>query len=323
LNPADPLAALASLLTGQGRWPASSPGNARFVAASLYPDLETEPLADPVRVELASTAGRARLLVAGVLSEYLAPRAALGWLAAEPAQAVQPLRELATIRAEMAAGNKRDAVDRLDALSRSEAGSGLVGPWIQAAIFAAARNDPAAAQAALGRALAVAPGSPRLRMLAGDLQLVLGQPARAVAEYRLALAHWPQDPRLLNQLAHALAQAGAKEQYVQALGYVETALGRQPHYLLRAALLDTRADLLVRLGRNSEALVAYRELSTTVGGMTTPEQWHRLGDLALEAGDSALARTAYEEALDYGRDYPGRAAAERQLRAAGAGPPRK
>jgi hypothetical protein len=40
-----------------------------------------------------------------------------------------------------------------------------------------------------------------------------------------------------------------------------------------------------------------------------PEPWHRLGDLALEAGDGPLARRAYEEALDYGREYAGRARA--------------
>jgi len=60
-------------------------------------------------------------------------------------------------------------------------------------------------------------------------------------------------------------------------------------------------------------LTAYRELSTTVGGMTAPEPWHRLGDLATAAGDRPLARRAYEEALDYGLEYPGRAEAVRRL----------
>ena len=150
-------------------------------------------------------------------------------------------------------------------------------------------------------------------MLAGDLQLALGQPARAIPAYRFALEHWPTDPRLLNQLAHALALAGTPAERAEALSLAETALAQQPHYLLRAALLDTRADLLFRLGRTSEALTAYRELSSTVGGMTTPEQWHRLGDLAREAGDATVARAAYEEALDYGREYPDRADAVRRL----------
>lgn len=312
-NAADPLAALVGLLATAGPWPPAKPGNLRFLAAGLYPDLETDPLAEAVRQELASAGGRARLAVVHVLSDFLGPRAALHWLSAESGQAVQPLLELAAMRAEMAAGDVRGATARLEALARGSASRDMVGPAVQAAVLASRRNDRDGARAAIDRALALAPASPRIHMLAGDLQLVLGEPAKAIPAYRFALGHWPRDPRLLNQLAHALALAGTPAERVEALGLAETALAQQPHYLLRAALLDTRADLLFRLGRMSEALTAYRELSSTVGGMTTPEQWHRLADLAREAGDATAARAAYEEALDYGRDYPGRADAVRRL----------
>lgn len=308
-NAADPLAALVGLLATAGPWPPAKPGSLRFVAAGLHPDLETDPLAEPVRQELASAGGRTRLAVVHVLSDLLGPSAALHWLSAEPGQVVQPLLELAAMRAEMAAGDVRGAEARLEALARGSASSGMVGPAVQAAVLASRRNDRDGARAAIDRALALAPTSPRIHMLAGDLQLVLGRPTKAIPAYRFALGHWPRDPRLLNQLAHALALAGTPAERVEALGLTETALAQQPHYLLRAALLDTRADLLFRLGRMSEALTAYRELSSTVGGMTTPEQWHRLGDLAHAAGDGRLARKAYEEALDYGREYPGRAVA--------------
>jgi tetratricopeptide (TPR) repeat protein len=313
VNASDPLAALVGLLATSGPWPPSRPGNVRFLAAGLHPDLETDPLPESVREELASTGGRARVAVVHVLSDLLDPRAALHWLGGEPGQAVQPLLELAAMRAEMAAGDIRAAEARLEALVRGNTSRGMVGPAIQAGVLASRRNDRAGARAAIDRALALAPTSPRVHMLAGDLHLVLGQPALAIPAYRYALGHWPRDPRLLNQLAHALALAGAADERVQALGMVQTALAQQPHYLLRAALLDTRADLLFRLGRQAEALAAYRELSTTVGGVTTPEQWHRIGDLARGAGDASLARTAYEEALDYGREYPGRADAIRWL----------
>lgn len=308
-NPADPLAALVVLLAADGRWPASRPGDARHSAASLHPDLDTEPLAAAVSAELATPAGRARLAVAHVLAGLLAPQAALHWLDDSGATSPGPLTELVTARAEMDAGRRTAARKRLEALSGSEAGRGLVGPASELATLAVARNDPAAAQAALERALEVAPQSPRVRMLAGDLHLALGQPERAVPEYRAALVHWSRDPRLLNQLAYALAQTGTPAQREEALRLAETGLAQQPHYLLRAALLDTRADLLFRLGRAPEALAAYRALSTTVGGMTSPEQWHRLGDLAHAAGEGPLARRAYEEALDYGRDYRGRSVA--------------
>jgi len=312
-NTADPLAALVGLLATAGPWPPAKPGNPRFLAAGLYPDLETEPLSESVRQELASAGGRARLAVLHLLSDLLEPRAALHWLSAEPGQVVQPLLELAAMRAEMAGGDVRGAEARLEALARGSASRGMLGPAVQAAVLASRRNDRDGARAALDRALALAPASPRIHMLVGDLQLALGQPAKAIPAYRFALDHWPRDPRLLNQLAHALALAGTPAERVEALGLAETALAQQPHYLLRAALLDTRADLLYRLGRTSEALEAYRELSSTVGGMTTPEQWHRLADLAREAGDATVARAAYEEALDYGRGYPGRTDAVRRL----------
>jgi tetratricopeptide (TPR) repeat protein len=312
-NAADPLAALVSLLATGGRWLPSTPGDLRFLAAGLHPDLETDPLAESVQQELGSAGGRARLAMVHVLSDLLAPRAALHWLAGEPSQAVQPLLELAAMRAEMAAGDVQAAEARLEALVRGKTSRGLLGPAVQAAVLASRRNDRAGARVAIDRALVLAPASPRMHMLAGDLQLALGQPASAIPAYRFALRHWPRDARLLNQLAYALALTGSPAEQGQALGLVETALAQQPHYLLRAALLDTRADLLFRLGRMPEAFAAYRELSSTVGGMTTPEQWHRLGDLARESGDAGLARTAYEEALDYGREYPGRAEAMRRL----------
>lgn len=320
LNPGDTLAALVDLLLREGNWSPSMPGDSRLVAASLYPDLETDPLADALRAELASAGARARIVVANVLIDQLPPQAALHWLAGERPQGAAPLLEMTAARAETESGNSVGARDRLTALASSAAGRGLEGPAVQSAMLAARRNDPDGARAAMDRAVALAPQSPRLRMLAGDLHLVLGRPALAVPEYRLALTHWPKDPRLLNQLAYALAQAGTPQQHEEALAYTETALKQRPHYLLRAALLDTRADLLFRLGRRALALEAYRELSTTVGGMTTPEQWHRLGDLAREAGDAPLARRAYEEALDHGREYPGRGEAVRRLAGTAARP---
>jgi tetratricopeptide (TPR) repeat protein len=227
------------------------------------------------------------------------------------------------VRAQVAAGRFQAADAGLAALEASATAAGLVGPSVQKAVLAARRNDRAAARTAMVEAIRRSPDSPRVRMLAGDLYLALGEPARAVPEYRKALTKWPRDPRLLNQLAYALAQVGPQREREAALAYAEEALRLQPHYLLRAALLDTRADLLQRLGRTDEALRAYRELSTTVGGMTSPEQWHRLGELAQGAGEAALARKAYEEALDYGRDYPGRAAAVRWLDGTPDAQPRK
>jgi len=318
-NPADPLAGLVWVLVegeAEAPWAPGSPG---FMAASLYPDLELRPLPDPLAEELASAQAAAEVAAANLLLEQWSGTAALDALSREaPSSAAGPLRQLTAIRAAIASGDLKAAEDRLALLKRDPAGRGLVGPDVLSASLAARKGDAAGARAAMRRALERHPESPRLHALAGDLELAAGQAGRAVPEYREALAGWSDDPRLLNQLAAALALTGSREQWIEALTLVERGLARQPHYLLRAHLLDTRADLLYRLGRTPEALAAYRELSTTVGGMTTPEQWHRLAVLAAGAGDSRLARQAFEEALDYGRPYPGRELAVREVDGAGA-----
>lgn len=322
-NPADRLAGLVEVLSNPSTGSPPSPGSPRWVAAGLYPDLDTEPLPSVLRPELAASTAAGRIAVGQLLIEQLSPRAALDLLDGDAGVTRGPLQRLAAVRAQVEAGDLAQAATELAALERSEQARGLAAPAVQSALLAARRNDRASAQAAMARAVQLAPRSPRIRMLAGDLYLALGEPARAVPEYRTALEQWPREPRLLNQLAHALAGAGTQQDREQALAYTATALAQQPHYLLRAAILDTRADLLFRLARMGEALAAYRDLSTTVGGMTTPQQWHRLGDLAHDAGDTQLARRAYEEALDYGRGYPGRAVAMQRVDAATATDTRK
>jgi tetratricopeptide (TPR) repeat protein len=321
LNPADPVAALLGLLAVDGPTPAVVRGGPRFNAASLYVDLETEPLPAAIRAELDSPGAVGHLAVANLLLDRWSGAAALAWLDAGskrggPPGMSGPLHELSAVRALVASDQWPAAGERLALLEKSTAARGLAGPALQTAAVAVRVKDAKAAHASIDRALATAPGSPRIRMLAGDLRLALGEPRMAIAEYRVALRGWPRDPRLLNQSAAALALVGTRLELEEALRFADTGLRQQPHYMLRATLLDTRADLLFRLGRSAEALAAYQELSTTVGGIVSPEPWHRLGDLAMAAGDRPLARRAYEEALDYGREYPGRARAVELLMSA-------
>lgn len=312
-NPYDPVAALVVLLTA-AEPSRAAPMAARRAAAVWYPDLETEPLPGAFRAELGSDATASRIGTANLLSAQWPPRRALEWLKEKPDSRVSgPLETLTLARVAIEAGDLDAATRTLAKLDRDPAARGLVGPHVLAAALASRQGDPAGARAAMDRALAIAPRSARLRTLSGDLYLALGQPARAVPEFRASLAVAPDDPRVLNQLAASLALAGRTGERTEGLRLAERALGLQPHYLLRAHLLDTRADLLYRLGRTPQALSAYRELSSTVGGITTPEAWNRLADLAQAAGDKALAKTAYEEALDLGRSYPGRAEAARRL----------
>ena len=323
-NAGDPLVGLLDVVTrGDSPTPLVATGSIA-VAASLYPDLEQAPLSAAVRLEIGTVAAAARFAVAAMLLRMWSPRAALDWLAARSeAASAGPLTELTAIRALAASGQVQAAQRRAAQLERGPLGRGLAGPAIQSAELAAGANDRAGAVSAMQRALAAAPESPRLRMLAGDLQNALGQPSPAIVEYRVALKKWPTDPRLLNQLAATMAATGERAQYEEALRFAEAGLRQQPYYMTRAELLDTRADLLFRLGRSSDAYAAYQELSTTVGGITAPETWHRLGELALSAGNPVAARKAFEEALDNGRDYSQRARAIAQVAALPGALPRK
>lgn len=321
---ADPLVGLVDVLTrGDAGTPlvaATSPS----VAASLYPDLERAVLPKAVLEEIRPAPVAGRVVAASVLLQSWSPAVALDWLSAKTKPgAAGPLAEMTAIRALVASGRLQDARARVARLEDGVRGRGLAGPAVQAAEVAARLDDRAAAVRAMRRASNAAPELPRLLMLAGDLDNALGQPAEAIRQYRAALQGLPGDPRIMNQLAATIALAGPPAQYEEALRLAEEGLRRQPHYLLRAWLLDTRADLLHRLGRQGQAYAAYRELSTTVGGMTKPGTWHRLGELALSAGDAAEAREAFEEALDYGMEYPQRAQAVEHVRRLPATPPRK
>lgn len=312
--PDDPLAGLLDSLARGESMPESATIASLNAAAPMFPDLARRPLPTVLIPEFSNTAAAAQLAVANVLAQLWSNPAALEWIARQkPALTPAPLMDLTRARAMAGSGDIAAASKLLAKLEGSPEAKGLVSPAILSAQAAARMNDKAAARAAMQRALAVAPDEGSVHRLAGDLENALGEPAGAIAEYRLALAAAPGDPRLQNQLAATLALVGGRAEYQEGLRLAETALAQKPDYMTRALLLDTRADLLYRLGRKPEALAAYRELSTTVGGITGPEAWQRLAELSLEAKDRAGARKAFEEALDYGRDYSQRARAMAEL----------
>ena len=323
-NASDPLVGLVDLLA-RGNTPAAlaSPASPA-VAASLYPDLARAALPPSIRAEIGPAPVAGRIAAASLLLEAWSAQAAFDWLSAQTTiDLAGPLAEMTSIRALVSSGQLQEARRRVTRLESGPKGRDLAGPAVQAAEIAARVGDRDEAVRAMQRATNAAPDLPRLRMLSGDLYNALGLTADAVTEYRTALRGLPDDARLMNQLAATMAVAGPASQYPEALRLAEDGLRRKPHYRLRAWLLDTRADLLFRLGRTDEAYAAYRELSTTVGGMTTPEAWHRLGDLALGAAEEAEARRAFEEALDLGRDYQQRSRAVEQLERLRPYPPRK
>lgn len=314
-NPADPLAGLVDVLASGGAHDGPVRSRSREVAAAWYPDLRREPLPVVLAKEIEHPGAAGRIAAAQVLQQLWTPQAALDWLGSTDGEETQGvLAELAVVRALVAGGQYAEAGKRAARLESSAPAGQLAGPSVLVAEIATRLGDRKGAVEAMRRAIERAPGEARLHKLSGDLQNVLGQPARAIPEYRTARRLAPADPEILNQLAATLALAGGRTEHEEALRIAEEGLATRPHYLLRARLLDTRADLLYRLGRIAEARAAYRELSTTVGGIGTPEPWVRLAELEAAAGDVQAARRAYEEALDLGRDFPGRVQAVESLR---------
>ncbi len=312
-HPADPVTGLVDTLSARvsGSVPSAT---SRAAAARAFPDLERVPVPAGLRAELGSAVPAGRVAVANILLQWSSPQLLLEWLPETPMPETESLLlELTAVRALAASGDWAAAEVRLRRLEASGLASDSIGARVQAAAVAAQLGDKAGAVARMQQALSLEPVPPRVHVLAGDLYNSLGDPEAAAAEYRVALGALAKDAWLLNQLAATLAAIGATADWEEGLRLAEVGLGQRPDYMMRAQLLDTRADLLLRLNRRAEALAAYTELSTTVGGITGPESWHRLAGLAAAAGDRNLARKAYEEALDYGRDYTGRTQAIDEL----------
>jgi tetratricopeptide (TPR) repeat protein len=119
-----------------------------------------------------------------------------------------------------------------------------------------------------------------LRHLLGQIALLQGDPARAVALFSEARMLDPDDLHLLEELARAQFDA---EDFAQSLQSVR---------LLQDLVDDERPDLrllearcLTALGRQQEARELYLELSRTTPTSSDPNVWIELGALAYEIGD--------------------------------------
>ncbi|MEI2692442.1 MAG: tetratricopeptide repeat protein [Anaerolineae bacterium] len=171
------------------------------------------------------------------------------------------------------------------------------------------------ADAALQRALEIAPDDLALRIQYGDFLLSQQKSAAAAASFQTVIDALEQGNRLdeVRQrvvanadaaaplelwrawigLARAQQQLGA---YDQALEAAEAGEALRPDV---AALVLQIGDILAAAGRSQEALAAYQRVAN-LGGSTTP--LNRAGNLYLRLGQADQALTTFEAALALASD---------------------
>lgn len=175
--------------------------------------------------------------------------------------------------------------------------------WWQLAAQTGADSDIRLAIAALDRLLETPAGDhPAIRLFKAVCHEQLGERAEAIALYRAVLEQDPNQRDVWNNLAYALLSAG--DDLSEALRCADKAVslarntGAPPSSL--ASYLDTKAQILIAIGRAGDAVSVYRE------ALEVAPEWP-LGVLGLAeaqyaAGNPDQARATVED-LE-GREIP-------------------
>lgn len=166
-------------------------------------------------------------------------------------------------------------------------------PGFAAAVAAKAalqgeKGDYAGAAATYSQALAKAPDAPELLVQRGIAYARSGDSARAAKDFAAARAKTTR-PVLLNNACWAKATAGVALQ--EALADCDAALAKEPD---EPAFRDSRAFVLMRLGRLEEAIAEYDRVLAKNPRMTSSlfgraAAWARKGDKAKSAADAEAA----------------------------------
>lgn len=117
------------------------------------------------------------------------------------------------------------------------------------------RGEPARAAAEFRRALALRPTFPRALANLADALLALGDTDAAIEAYARARTASPEDSAIANNLAWALLQH--ERRWPEAEPVIRDALARNPEP--RGYYLDTLGVLLLRKREPADALLAFRE----------------------------------------------------------------
>ncbi len=270
-------------------------------ATDLYADLGTGVVELDRIAEAQDVAAASMLADANFLYRYASPASVLKQLAGETLPG--PLLDVTRARATRENGDLPRAIGLYEGVSAAYPTLGV--PLVEKAdvLFVLGRGaDAVKAYQGL-----VARGStlPGLRVRLADLHNALGERDPAIASYREQLKSTPTDRYTRGQLAATLALRGHAADLSEALGLTDALLNERAALADRDNVLDTRAGILVALGRSADALVIYEDLAKR-SVLHDTESWHRYGRLVLAANDRTRALRIIERALDSGTSYSAR-----------------
>lgn len=156
---------------------------------------------------------------------------------------------------------------------------------------------PGEALSALDRAIEAAPDAPNLLSLRGQVRAAVGDMSGARSDFAAMRAMDPADPQLLNNVCWAQALAGFELE--QALADCDAALSAG-----EAAFIDSRAMVLLQMGRYAEAKADYERALVAAPDQAPSIYGLGLTRLALgdDAGSADLARARARDA-DVAEDF--------------------
>lgn len=153
-------------------------------------------------------------------------------------------------------------------------------------------NRPDAALAVLDTLLKTFPAYPPANLERAEILLELGRlSGMALADAKVAAEAFPEEPRAALALSLAAAESGDLDLAIEALRRALAVQGKPD-----AALLRRRAGLLVRAGREEEAVRAWEALRDLEPGDPSPRV--ELAQLYEKVGRIASARKEHEAVLE-------------------------
>ncbi len=183
-------------------------------------------------------------------------------------------------------------------------------PYRDMASILARSGEPAQAEKALKKAVSEHPGAMGPKILLATFYEQTGKPAKAIAIYEALLKSHPGEPLLMNNLAYLYAETSKDpETLSKAMTLVDGAMKR-----IQGAptLLDTKAWVLFKQGKSTEALDLINQALTKAGDH--PTLLYHKGVILAALGKKDEARMVLNKAIKEKRPFPERRRTEELLK---------